>query len=184
LEDASDVRAVFWREACQQEIMLHVIEESLNIPFNNPLWSALGCQQREELRNGIPGGPLWAEPVGVGLKLHLPFRLHGEFVQGLSDAVTDRRNAEWPEFAVLLPKEHAADGQWAALQVYFLEQAIALRRGRVDAAVHARGLTPPVFLRDEADGEELGVITVTKEPFNVANGWTIMLFDCVGELAL
>ena len=100
LEDATDVAPVFGREPRQQFVVVDVVEESLNIPFNDPRRRVPTRQQREALRDGVPGGALRTKAVGVGLKLQVPFRFHGEFMQGLPNAILNGWDTQGPELAV------------------------------------------------------------------------------------
>ena len=90
--------------------MVDVVEGSLNVCIDHPLFPLVGAGQLVDLCDGILGTSPRPEPVTTALELCLPFRLQNVLNPGLKAAVDDGRDPEGAALAVGFRYVHPPDG--------------------------------------------------------------------------
>jgi hypothetical protein len=105
-------------------------------------------------------------------------------MNGLTHAIMGSWNAEWPEFSIFLADVHAPNREGSTSEINESAQFTSLFWRRIGLSVYSRCTASPVFLCHVPNGQKFGVVAGTDEPLVVAHRFTIVVFDCVGQLSL
>lgn len=107
--------------------MIDIVEVAANISLDHPLRGTRFTEIKEDLTHRIPRGSIWTESVHVGRELHIPFRLHGHLVNGMTRPIVNSGNSERPEFTILLTYIQATHGKGFAMNIDNFSQFLRCR---------------------------------------------------------